>query len=178
MLVENHVTRPAIAGIADVARIYEPVLRRFFERRIIEHADAEDLVQEVFLRLTRHGDLGDVTNVEGYLFQTAANILRDQLRQRVSRHAQHHEPIDHDHDHVEGGAYSPERVLQGREAMHRLSQALLALPERTRAVFILCRIDGLPHAEVATGLGTSLSTVNKHLARAMDELTRCMREVL
>jgi RNA polymerase sigma factor (sigma-70 family) len=179
MMMMQTSERDRAAGSIDfLAKTYAHVLTRFFERRVSEQADVEDLVQEVFLRLTRHGDLSDVENIEGYLFQTAANVLRDRLRQRTSRQVTWHEPIGLDHEVVDGAVVSPERVLQGKQAVRHLSEALLDLPERTRAVFVLCRIEGKPHVEVAMGLGTSLSTVNKHLAKAMDQLSERMREVL
>ncbi len=148
-----------------LARTYAPALRRFFQRRVLEHADVDDLVQEVFLRLTRRGDLNDVANLEGYIFQMAANILRDRLRQRFTHRTGDHEPLDD--QQIEGAAFSPERVLLGRESVDRLRAALLELPQRTREVFFLGRIEGMPYAEIVTRLGISLSAVNKHMAKAM-----------
>lgn len=156
------------------AHSYAPALRRFFQRRILEHADVDDLVQEVFLRLARRGDLAGVGNLEGYVFQTAANILRDRLRRRFTHHARDHQPLSD--EQVEDAAFSPERVLLGREAVDRLKDALLELPERTRMVFFLCRIEGMAYAEVCTRLGISLSAVNKHMAKAMEFLMDRMGE--
>lgn len=51
------------ATIAFLHPVYGPPLTRFFQRRILEHADVDDLVQEVFLRLSRRGDLTDITRV-------------------------------------------------------------------------------------------------------------------
>lgn len=169
----------AFREVDQVARTYAPALRRFFGRRIREEVDVDDLVQEVLLRLCRRGGLGDVGNVEGYLFQTAANVLRDRARQRLSRKAGSHDAFGDEHENVGADAVLlPEQVLQGREAVRWLAEALLALPDRTRAVFVLCRIERMPYTEVAKGLGISLSAVNKHLAKAMDTLMEGMKEVL
>lgn len=162
--------------IETLARTYAPALKRFFERRVLEHADVDDLVQEVFLRLTRRGDLDEIFNLEGYIFQTAANILRDRLRHRFTHHVDSHEPISE--NEIEDAAFSPERVLQGKGALDRLSSAIVALPERTRVVFVCCRIEGLPYADVAARLGISLSAVNKHMAKAMDRLMDEMKDDL
>jgi RNA polymerase sigma-70 factor (ECF subfamily) len=171
------VDRPKLDGsVETLARAYAPALKRFFERRILEHADVDDLVQEVFLRLARRGDLGDIANLEGYVFQTAANILRDRLRHRFSHQANDHESISE--DQPEEAVFSPERVLLGREAVDRLSAALRELPERTQAVFVLCRVEGISNAETARRLGISLSTVDKHMAKAMDYLMDRMKDDL
>lgn len=159
-----------------LARTYAPALKRFFQRRILEHADVDDLVQEVFLRLTRRGTLSDLTNVEGYVFQTAANILRDRLRQRFSHQVKDHQPIGE--DHVEDTAFSPERVLLGREAVARLTAAIQGLPPRTQATFILLRVEGLSRVDAARRLDVSLSTLDKDMAKALDVLMEHMEEDL
>ena len=170
-LQENGLAAP---NIEDLARTYSPALKRFFERRIIEHSDIDDLVQEVFLRLARRGDLLTVTNLGGYIFQTAANILRDRLRRRLSHQVSDHRLIDE--GCVEDAAFSPERVLLGKEAVDRLSEGVRKLPARTGQVFILCRIDELPYAEIAKQLGISVSSVDKHMARALDFLMDYMKD--
>lgn len=161
-------------NVEALVRTYAPALKRFFQRRILEHADVDDLVQDVFLRLARRGDLNDVVNPEGYVFQTAANILRDRLRQRFTHQTYNHQPIAD--SYVEDAAFSPERILLGREAIGRLKGALLELPERTRMVFFLCRIESIPYADVGNRLGISLSSVNKHMARAVEFLIDRMKE--
>ena len=160
--------------LEELARAYSPALKRFFERRKIKCSDVDDLVQEVFLRLARRGDLQNVTNPDGYIFQTAANTLRDRLRRRLSHHVSDHQPIDD--DCVEDAAFSPERVLLGKEAFDRLSKGVRKLPARTSQVFILCRVDELTYAEIAEQLDISVSSVAKHMAKALDFLMEYMKD--
>ena len=81
---------PATSDAADSQRIaglsikYGDALRRYFARRLPRGVDGEDLSQEVFIRLLRRGNLGDIENIEGYLFQTAANLLRERGRHRYA----------------------------------------------------------------------------------------------
>lgn len=117
------------------------------------------------MRLTRRGSLADVSHLGAFVFQTAANILRDRKRREATRAANAHEPIDE--AQVDHTAFSPERVLLGREALGRLQTGLLDLPERTREVFFLGRIERMPYAEIAERLGVSLSAINKHMAKAL-----------
>ncbi len=161
-------------GVESLAVRYRSALTRFFQRRVPVHADVDDLVQEVFLRLTRRGNLQEIENIEGYVFQTAANALRDRHRQRLVRRAGQHEELSE--EHPEDAAFSPERVLLGREAIQRLNRALFELPERTRTVFFLCRVEGMPYAEVGERLGLSLSAVNKHMARSIEYLLTRLQE--
>lgn len=57
-------------------------LLRFFERRVKDRAEAEDLVQEVFVRLIKRGDIVQLEDVRGYLFETAASVIVDRARKR------------------------------------------------------------------------------------------------
>ncbi len=151
------------------SRRYRTALTSFFTRRMPPGADPEDLVQEVFVRLARRQDLADVQNVEGYLFQAAANILTDWRRRQLTHAAAAHCELD---ERLPDVGHSPERVLLGREGLRSLLAALSALPERTRAVFMLYHFEGMPHAEIGRRLNIAIRTVEDHIARANAALMR------
>jgi RNA polymerase sigma-70 factor (ECF subfamily) len=143
-------------------------LRRFFEKRIGRGApeEVDDLVQEVFVRLTQVSDLESVNGIEAYLFRTATNLLHDRKRRLAARESSAHEPYD---ESIHGGARNsmgPERQLLGKEALEKLIDTLYGLPERTRSVWVLYHFEDLPHAEIARRLGMAQSTVEKHMSRA------------
>jgi len=155
------------------SRRYRPALLSFFQRRMPAGADREDLVQEVFLRLARQ-DLTAIANVEGYLFQAAANVLKDWRRRGMRRAADAHDPIGEDLPAEVD--FSPERVLLGKDAVSSLIAALEALPDRTRAVFVLYHFDQLPQAEIARRLGIALRTVENNMAKAHAHIAAVMLE--
>ena len=142
-------------------------LRRFFEKRLkAAPAEIEDLVQEEFLRLTAAERIRPSEHLDGYVFQTAANLLRDRHRRLVHRNLAGHEPFDEvQHGHVADGV-TPERQVLGQEAVERLIAALYGLPERTRNVWVLYHLEDLPHVEIARQLSIAQSTVEKHMSRA------------
>jgi RNA polymerase sigma-70 factor (ECF subfamily) len=142
-------------------------LRRFFEKRLkAEPAEIDDLVQEVFLRLAAAERIRPDERLDGYVFQTAANLLRDRQRRLVHRNVAGHEPFDEvQHSHVADGL-TPERQVLGQEAVERLIAALYGLPERTRNVWVLYHLEDLPHVEIARRLNIAQSTVEKHMSRA------------
>lgn len=157
-----------------LAAKYRMPLLSFFQRRLRHAHDAEDLVHEVFVRLTRQQDLEAIDHLDGYVFQTAANVLRDRARRLAVRA----EPaLAQDFDPVDEAGFSPERVLLGREAVERLIAALHELPEMTRVVFAQYHFDSVPQVELARRLGLSLSTVEKHMARANLHLLKRLRGV-
>jgi RNA polymerase sigma factor (sigma-70 family) len=156
--------KPDNAQFERLSTRYRVPLRRFFERRLKASPDPEDLVQEVFIRLIRQEHIGDVRNLDGYVFQVAANVLRDHAR-RWSIRAQELHPAALDADVLEGG-FTPERVLLGQESLERLIHALHALPAKTQAIFALYHFEGVAQVDIARKLNMPLSTVEKHMGRA------------
>lgn len=161
----SHAPRIADAtGLNDVER-YRPSLQRYFARRIVDRAEAEDLVQDVFFRLTRRGSLEDVENLSGYIFETAASVLQDRARRRQVRAADAHDAFDGER-HA-GEDFAPDRVFDGKERLRQVSVALLELPERTRHVFVLRRLEGMRYNDIASQFGITVSAVEKHMQRAI-----------
>ena len=115
-----------------LARRYYGPLASFFRKRARNSEEVQDLVQQVFLHLAQSPRFDEIRNPEGYIFQTAANALRDHARRHAVR-----ERFAATQVHVsdeERGGFSPERLLLGREGLTKVADALRQLPERTRDV--------------------------------------------
>jgi RNA polymerase sigma factor (sigma-70 family) len=151
-------------------RRYRRPLVNYFEKRIRENYEVDDLVQEVFVRLAHRPSFADIEYLEGYVFQTAANVMRDRLRRQAVRHTAQHEPLEN--CELPTNDLSPERVLQGRQQLDRAIQALLELPERTRQVFALRLYEGMKQEEIAASLHMSVEGVRFHLRQAKAHLAR------
>lgn len=144
-----------------------PALQRFFGRKGIPPGEIDDLVQEVFLRIIRRGGTA-VENIDGYARAVAMSVVADRGRSRASRMVDAHvsyEPDLHGSDEV-----SPHRVLEGRIALRDTTRILLELPELTRRVFVLRRLEGFAFNEITMRLGISLSAAEKHMLRATRHL--------
>ena len=165
----------ADAGQLDeMARRYRPALTRYFRKRASQSADVDDLIQDVFTRLAVRGNQNTILQPESYLLRTAANVWRDFLRkQRTHAHGAHDEFLDAQHSREETG---PERVLQGRQSIEALLAALNELPDRTCQVFVLCRVEGMAQRLVAQRLGVSVSSIEKHMMKAIVHLTKRLSE--
>lgn len=162
------------ARLEELARHYAEPLKRYFLRRVRNRSDVPDLVQEVLLRLSRTGNLSSIDKPENYLFTTAANALRDQARRDQARHRDAHVAFDlGKHD---GTDFSPERIYVGREAMAVLQEALRALPERTRDVFILRIFEEQKTSIVAESMRLSTRSVEMHYAKALAHVAAALRE--
>lgn len=140
----------------------------WIRRRVPDPVEAEDLLQDTFLRVTQRDTAEEVAHFEGYLYRTAESVLADRYRRRTVRRADAHialEPEDHQAEDADAL-----RALLARERLRAVSASLMTLPERTRAVFVLRRLEGLRYGEIAARLKVSLSTVEKDMARAIDHL--------
>jgi RNA polymerase sigma-70 factor (ECF subfamily) len=140
----------------------------WLRRRVPDPSEAEDLLQDTFLRVTQRDTTDDVAHFEGYLYRTAESVLADRYRRRSVRRADAHialEPEGHQAEDADAL-----RALLARERLRAVSASLMTLPERTRTVFVLRRLEGLRYGEIAARLKVSLSTVEKDMARAVDHL--------
>lgn len=136
--------------------------------------EAEDLAQEVFLRMLQRGNIAVLEHARAYLFETASSVLLDRARRRAVRHDEAHQRFDLLRHGRED--FPSERVLIGQEALDRASGLLLQLPQRTRAVFVLRRFEGLRYQDIARRLGISVSATEKHMVRAVSFLAERMGE--
>ena len=140
-------------------------VRRFVGRRVRNSAEVEDIAQEVYLRLLRMRDLGQVQNPEAYLIGIAKNVICDwQLRSRQSK--------PHDNDGLDAlvDHNTPDLELQFVLSQRRFDTALARLSALERAAIILRGRDGLTHAEIAQRLAISPRQARRYLARAYAEL--------
>ncbi len=151
-----------------LARQYGDPLRRYFLKKGVQPATADDLVQEVLLRITRRGEGPEIENPEAYLMRAASSVWNDFWRRRGARaHGAHVEFEDYAHGYEE---VSPDRVYEGRETVQRVIAALEELGDRPRQIFFLCRFEGMKQREVAKRLKISQSLVEKEMMKAIAHL--------
>jgi RNA polymerase sigma-70 factor (ECF subfamily) len=149
-------------------------LVRFFTLRLGSAAAAEDLVQDVFLRIERIDPKSDVQNPAGYLYRLGSNLMLDRLRterRAASRDLawrQAHRTIVGKDEIDEAPAV--EDALSARQRLAAIVRALSELPPQTQRVFRMHKFEGLSHPEVAAALGISRSAVEKHVMAALKHL--------
>lgn len=153
-------------------RTYRPALMAFFLRRLRNHAEAEDMTQDVFLRLAR-AQPTEVAAPDAFVFQIAANLLRDRARKEKVRFDYRAELAADEQLGIE--PLDPSRIVSGLQAMAALRAALKDLPETTRKIFVLYRLEHVEKRAIAEGLGLSISAVDRHLMKAMAHLVGRVR---
>lgn len=141
---------------------YAPAVYRLAYARTGSRADAEDVMQEVFLRLVKAGpDFDNEEHAKAWLLRVASNCANDLFRLPWRRRE---EPLDEN-------LSAPERPEEGS-----VTQAVLSLPARYRIPIHLYYYEGYSVAEIARILGRSEGTVKSRLFRARDLLRNQLRE--
>ena len=168
------------SGLVALYAAYRPELLRFLITRTGDLAEAEDVLQELWLRLHAAGG-SPVANGRAYLYRAAQNLVLDRMRERRRRSMR-----DRDWSVAEYGAASPgetadprpgaDEAMEDQQRSASLATAIAALPPAAGRVFRLHKLDGLPHADVARELGITRSGVEKHMATAMSFLRRTLKD--
>jgi RNA polymerase sigma-70 factor (ECF subfamily) len=158
----------------ELATRFQRPLIAFFLRRIKDHSLAEDLTQDVLLKVVRACSRGQIARADSYVFKVAINLLRDHYRRARRAGPVVFLPIDEDNDGplesqlVE--AISPERVLLSEDSLADVLRSLEELSELTRNIFILFRLENMKQKDIAALYGIGQSTVEKHVVKAVVHL--------
>lgn len=144
------------------ARVYRLAYRLTGNRH-----DAEDLTQEVFVRVFRSLENYRPGTFEGWLHRITTNLFLDQVRRKQK--IRFDALADDFGDRVAGREPGPERAFEQTNLDYDIQAALDQLPPQFRAAVVLCDIEGLSYEEIADVLNVKLGTVRSriHRGRAM-----------
>ena len=145
---------------------YGPALRAYFRKKV-GAAEAEDLVQDVFVAMQARGGVEDIEHVGRYLFRVAANVMARRSAPDRWRWSEHAELSD-----LEAliDELSPERALIAKDTLVRLIASLRAVPPRAAQAFILHRFEEMSYGEIAAQMGLSVRSVESHIKRTLDRV--------
>jgi RNA polymerase sigma factor (sigma-70 family) len=137
-------------------------LRRFVRSRVANRQDAEDVIQDAYLRVLRYSAEHVVESEERLLFSAAKNLAVDSRRRRKVREKKVADCA------VLAAEDSPgsDEVVDARQRLMHVEAAIALLPARCREIFLMHRIDGMSYSQIARSVGISVSAVEKHIARA------------
>ena len=132
----------------------------WLESRLVKRygaQDAEELIQETWLRLSSYWPATDIRHPRAFLLRIAANLAAD----RWARQTRKSEYLEH------AGANGPDVSLPTQTEALLVKEVIVGLPEPLRDVFLLSRLDGLTNAQIADKLGISPKTVEGRMTRAL-----------
>ena len=137
-----------------------PAMLSLARRMLSGQAEAEDCVQEAFLKVWTHASRWQPgkAKFETWLYRVTLNQCYDRLRKRPT------EPLEAAADVPDGGD-APDRGLETADLSREVEAALELLPERQRAAVVLCHFQELGNTEAAELLGVSVEALESLLAR-------------
>lgn len=168
------------AAFDEVVSRHKGRIHSYISRMLGGSEDAEDLTQEVFVRMYQSLDsFRSEASLNTWLFRIANNLCIDHFRRNKKHRAIAYsldEPQTAGGD--EGGAgreisdtaHEPYRALANLELSERLESAIGALPDKLRAVLILHDVEDVPYDEIARIVGCPLGTVKSRLFNARAQL--------
>jgi RNA polymerase sigma-70 factor (ECF subfamily) len=150
-----------------VFNLYHETIFRFLLFKTKDYGAAEDLLQDAFLKLWKtRASLNEDHSIKNYLYTIADNLALNHIRHSkvVTRHQAEAAPK------LFSEIANPQFLLEEKEWNERLSKALEALPDQTRVIFLMSRMEDLTYEEIGERLSLSKKTVEGNIVKALKQL--------
>jgi len=149
-----------------IRRLHDLLKRRGWNRQ-----DAEDVIQDAFLKMQTYcNEGGEVRNSEAFLVRTVLNLTAN-ARTRAQT-VLYVEEMAQDPALLLGLAPAPDEEMAAEECLATVTSLVDAMTPRTQEIFVLHYVENYSYPQIAKQLGISVSAIEKHIARAMLALTQ------
>lgn len=145
----------------------------FLNAKLGNRQVAEDVVHDAYVRVLERASDTPIEQPRAFLYRTALNLVIDGHRRNVARQTEPLEVLDSEERFY---APSPQNHFDDSQRLDLLQRALAELPPLCRESFMLRKLEGLSHPQIAERLGISRSLVEKHIVNAMKHCRVRMRE--
>ena len=165
-------------GLSGVSRIFlehNNFLKKFLSRFLTREQDIEDVAQEAYLKAySAEQDKGEIHQPKAFLFSIAKNLALNELSRKSRQITGYIEECQG--ELTIKATDSAENEAEANEFLGLYCEAVAALPEKCRHVYLLRKVHGLPHKEIAKRLGISLSSVEKNMRMGVLACSGYLRE--
>ncbi|MCT4628272.1 RNA polymerase sigma factor [Winogradskyella sp.] len=144
-----------------IYKTYAVEVRRFLFFKTQDINRAEDLMQDVFIKLWDNCSNVDYDKVKSYMFSIANNMFLNEVK---------HQKVVQNYNKLnkkEGTNESPEFIMLEKEFMDKLDSTLASLPEKQREVFLMNRVEKKKYKDIAEHLNISVKAVEKRMHQAL-----------
>lgn len=149
--------------LLDAFKLHQDALLGFLTKRTGDPQLAQDILQDLYLRLEGQSSATEIKYPKAYLYRIANNLLIDQ--QRFQSKFVDSEESENELEQIND--ITPEIEVEHKQRLDIVTQAINELPDKTRDVFKMQRLQQIEKSEVASELGISVNMVEKHLRRAV-----------
>jgi RNA polymerase sigma factor (sigma-70 family) len=170
--VSSRAPRPDTAVHAAYLQ-YQSRLKRFISRFVPRIQDIEDVAQETFLRAYTTEQGRAIAQPKSFLFRIAKNVALNQLARKSNQIVEQLEDLGLADVLPTEGSVEDEVVARQTLALH--CEAVAGLPPQCRKVYLLRKVYGMSHKDIAKRMNLAVSTVEKHLIKGMRECDQYVR---
>ena len=159
------------SGIYSAFLQNESVLKRFLRRFLYKQEDIDEISQETFLRAYKATKGREIDSPKAYLFQVARSLAYSELSRKTRK------LTDYLEDALEDQAGTTDLLEDEVAAQQKIRfffDAIAELPPQCRHVFLMRKVQGMPHKAISQSLGIGASAVEKHIAIGTE---RCKRYI-
>jgi RNA polymerase sigma-70 factor (ECF subfamily) len=162
---------------------YQNKIMGYAARMLSDHSEAEDVAQETFIKAYRSLDsFRGESLFSTWIYRIATNLCIDRLRKKKRRPQQAYsldEPLDHEEEkgtrEVPDFSTEPMQNLEREELRRRVREMMAEMPEKQRAVLVMCDMQGMAYEDIARVLNVPIGTVKSRLFHARADLGRRLR---
>jgi RNA polymerase sigma factor (sigma-70 family) len=151
----------------------EPQLRAWLRRVTPPGLEVDDLIQDAYAKLAGLPAESQIVHPKAYLFQIAKHLISAYIRHStvisIETMAETAQLF------VSEVAFTPERILSGRQELERLYDAIASLPGPCRTVFVMRKFDDMPQKAIAAELRISENMVEKRMSRALRKIVEYLQ---
>ncbi|MFJ2549336.1 sigma-70 family RNA polymerase sigma factor [Pseudomonas sp. NPDC087612] len=152
---------------------YYRELVSFLCARLGNRQAAEDVAHDAYIRVLERNGEDDIEHPRAFLYRTALNLVIDGHRRGLLRQSEPLEVLDSDERFF---TPAPSQSMDLNQRLDLMQRALAELSQPCRESFLLRKLDGLSHPQIAERLGISRSVVEKHIVNAMKHCRLRMRQ--
>jgi len=154
----------------------QDALRRFISRFGPCAEEADDIAQETFLKGFAAEQITEIREPRAFLFRIAKNLALGELRTRRRAQTDKIEDFGGDGILVDERQALADEQLDANKKLAVLAMAVALLPPQCRRVFLMARVEGLRHKQIASRLNITVSNVEKLVAKGLLKCSRYLRE--
>jgi len=146
-------------------------LYRFAKRLVVNYAEAEDVVQEVFLRLwSKRDQLQDVKSIEALAVTITKNLCLDKLKSKSNK------TIEFKEYHEQTTAETPYKSMESSDSYNKVNELINQLPDQQRMIIHLRDVEGYEYEEIAKMTGMNPNAIRVNLSRARKKVRELMEK--
>lgn len=168
--IADHLLEDRQGLLTQTFQEHEADLRRFLRARVANYSDRDDLIQDVFLRLSQQEDIEaklsfGSAKIRAYLMVIASNLVRDAHRRSVTRKEVFH--TSYETEVLADRRPAPDKAAETRQTLAAINTVMKDMDPKCRKAFTMSRIQNISYKEIAHQMNVSTSMIEKYIAKAL-----------